>query len=373
MSRRILTIALWLPLCAAPQQADSTRFEEIKARRARGEQISAVDREWAVRYMQRQRKGAKGAGQDQQQFAEWAKTHPARESTGLVPLPDLGKGMYRGSQGGLYPDGGNAVPPAHLKAGLALAKTVVPLDAEGRESAGGKIVLLSIGMSNTTMEFQAFQKAAAGDSGLNPKLVIVDGAQGGQTAQITGQPDSNYWTVVSERLKKAGVSPRQVQAAWVKQANARPSEGFPGAAKKLQADVVATLHNLHDKFPNLKIAYLSNRIYGGYATSPLNPEPYAYEGGYATKWVIGDQIAGKPELNYDPAKGAVRSPWVAWGPYLWTDGVKGRKQDSVVWLKDDLVDRDRTHPSDSGREKVAKLLLDFLKADATARPWFTGR
>ncbi len=370
MLRKLLAIALWLPLCAAPQQTDARRLEEIKARRARGEQISAEDRQWAMRYMQQQR--SRGA-QNQQQFAEWAKAHPARESTGLVPLPDLGKGMYQGFEGGLYPGGANTPPAGHLKAGLALAKAIVPLDEQGRASAGGKIVFLSIGMSNTTMEFSAFQKAAARDPGLNPKLVIVDGAQGGQTAQITGQPDSNFWTVVAERLKQAGVTPHQVQAAWVKQANARPSEGFPGAAKRLQADMVATLHNLHDKFPNLKIAYLSSRIYGGYATTPLNPEPYAYEGGFAMKWAIADQIAGKADLNYDSAKGAVRAPWVAWGPYLWADGVKGRKQDRLVWMKDDLVDRDRTHPSDAGREKVARLLLDFLKAEPTARPWFTGR
>lgn len=296
-----------------------------------------------------------------------------RASTGLVPLPDLGPGMYQGFQGGLYPNGENTPPRAHLKAGLALARAIVPLDAEGGPAANGRIVLLSIGMSNTTQEFQAFQKLAAQDPRLNPKLVIVDGAQGGQTARITGRPDSIFWTVVADRLQKAGVSSRQVQAAWVKQANAGPSEGFPEAARRLQADVAATLHNLHDKFPNLKIAYLSSRIYGGYALTALNPEPYAYEGGFAMKWVIGDQIAGRPELNCDAAKGAVRAPWVAWGPYLWTDGVQGRNQDGLVWLKDDLVERDRTHPSDSGREKVARLLLDFLKTDPTARPWFSGR
>jgi len=46
----------------------------------------------------------------------------------------------------------------------------------------------------------------------------------------------------------------------------------------------------------------------------LNPEPQAYEEGFPVKWLIGDQIAGKPELNYDPAKGAAQSPWIAWGP-----------------------------------------------------------
>ncbi|MCL5743021.1 MAG: hypothetical protein M1541_03695, partial [Acidobacteria bacterium] len=342
------------------------RFEEIKTRHDRGEPVSREDRDFAMRYMAQHRKGG---GADN---AAWAKAHPARESTGLVPLPDLGAGMYQGEQGGFYPGGKNMPPPAHLEAGVALATKIVPLDTEGRPSASGKIVLLSAGMSNTTMEFSAFQKLAASSGGLNPQLVIVDGAQGGQTAKVTANPEANYWKVCEQRLSAAGVTGKQVQAVWIKQANARPTEGFPAAARMLEEDLIGTLHNLHDKYPNLKIAYLSSRIYGGYATSPLNPEPYAYEGAFADKWVIADQIAGKPGLNYDPAKGAVRAPWVAWGPYLWADGAKGRKQDGLVWAKDDFVPTDRTHPADSARQKVAKLLLDFLKSEPTARPWFVG-
>jgi hypothetical protein len=47
------------------------------------------------------------------------------------------------------------------------------------------------------------------------------------------------------------------------------------------------------------------------------------------KWLIADQIAGNPELNYDPAKGRVRAAWLAWGPYIWADGVK---QGTVSWF-----------------------------------------
>src|SRR5436190_79925 len=85
--------------------------------------------------------------------ADWIAAHPSRDSTGMVALPDLGKAKYQGEQGGLYPGGENKPPARHLKAGLALAKTIRPLDAEGRESADGKIVLMSVGMSNTTMKF----------------------------------------------------------------------------------------------------------------------------------------------------------------------------------------------------------------------------
>jgi len=129
---------------------------------------------------------------------------------------------------------------------------------------------------------------------------------------------------------------------------------------------------MHDKFPNLKVTYLSNRTYAGYASSPLNPEPHAYENGFAVKWVISDQLAGKPELNYDPAKGPVRAPWVEWGPYLWADGVKPSKS-GLSYVREDYTEADGTHPTPSGRMKVAKLLMEFMKTDPTARGWFLAK
>ncbi|MBX6313478.1 MAG: hypothetical protein IRY99_11265, partial [Isosphaeraceae bacterium] len=124
-----------------------------------------------------------------------------------------------------------------------------------------------------------------------------------------------------------------------------------------------------ERFPNLRIAYLSSRTYGGYASTPLNPEPYAYQSGFAVKWLIEKQIEGAPELNYDPERGPVKAPWLSWGPYLWADGVKPRA-DGLSYIRSDFAG-DGTHPAPNGaREKVARLLLDFLKTDPTARPWF---
>jgi hypothetical protein len=298
---------------------------------------------------------------------DWIAAHPARESTGMIALPDLGKGTYQGEQGGLYPGGVNQPPAAHLKAGLALAKSIRPLDADGRESPEGKIVLMSVGMSNTTMKFQSLQKIAKGDSSLNPHLQLFDGAQGGMVVWVTANPNSVYWEVVDERLAAAGVTRKQVQAAWVLQATPGPNRPWPEEAKDLQRYLVDTLHVMHDKFPNLKIAYLSSRTYAGYATSPLNPEPHAYESGFALKWLIAGQIAGKPELNYDPARGAVRAPWCEWGPYLWADGTKANK-DGLSYVRADYAE-DGTHPSPPGRQKVAVRLLEFLKTDPTAKGW----
>lgn len=356
LSAALLAIAL---LARAQQPTEEARRKQAEFMRRTMEQFTPEERS----HMAANRNVNRDA---------WIAAHPARESTGLIALPDLGKGTYQGEQGGLYPGGENSPPPAHLKAGLALARRVVPLDAEGRESKDGKIVLISIGMSNTTMKFQAFQKLAAGDSSLNPHLVLVDGAQGGQVAWVTSKPTTPFWEVVDERLRVTGVTRKQVQAAWVLQANPGPNRPFPAEAKELQQNLVDTLHVMQDRFPNLKVAYLSSRTYGGYATSPLNPEPYAYESGFAVKWLIGDQIAGKPELNYDGAKGPVRAPWCAWGPYLWADGMKANK-DGLSYLRSDYTEQDGTHPSPPGRQKVAERLLRFLKTDPAAKPWFTAQ
>jgi len=114
----------------------------------------------------------------------YAREHPARESVGLIPLTDLAEEKYKGEQGGLYPNGENLPPPAHLKAGLLAARKIGPRDEDGRESKDGKIVLLSVGMSNASAEFQVFVRHAAKEQGLNPRLKVVDGALGGPTSLL---------------------------------------------------------------------------------------------------------------------------------------------------------------------------------------------
>jgi len=82
-----------------------------------------------------------------------ARGRDARAVTGSTPIMDLGLGTYLGFPGGLYENGSNSVPADHASAGAARAAAVQPLDTSGSPSPGGKIVLLSVGMSNTTQEF----------------------------------------------------------------------------------------------------------------------------------------------------------------------------------------------------------------------------
>jgi hypothetical protein len=46
-------------------------------------------------------------------------------------------------------------------------------------------------------------------------------------------------------------------------------------------------------------------------------------------------------------------------------------QDGLKWAREDFG-ADGMHPSGQGQARVATMLLDFLKTDPTAKPWFTG-
>src|SRR5918911_991668 len=121
----------------------------------------------------------------------------AQTSVGLTPLMDLGQGTYQGYEGGLYPGGSNRPPVAHLELGLARARMVRPLALDGRPDPHGRIVLLAIGLSNASTEFSAFQHILP--RGINPHLLLVNGAQDGQDAETVANPSSAFWSVVEER------------------------------------------------------------------------------------------------------------------------------------------------------------------------------
>jgi hypothetical protein len=87
------------------------------------------------------------------------------------------------------------------------------------------------------------------------------------------------------------------------------------------------------------------------------------------RWLIQEQIKGDASLNDDPAKGPVRAPVLLWGPYLWADGTTPRRTDGLIYEAKDMM-IDGTHPSDSGRRKVAVLLLKFFQSDPLASKWY---
>ena len=301
-----------------------------------------------------------------------------RTHTGRVPITDLGAGTYLGIQGGLYPGGVNTRPATHDQAGVNLAtNVVVPRDASGQpDPAGGKTVLLSIGMSNTTQEFQRFIQVAADVPGKDPHLVIVDGAQGGKDAVAWSAPGSTTWTVVAQRLAAAGVTARQVQAVWLKQQISGDALGtFPAGAQTLRDRLRDIVTIARSKYPNLRIAHLSSRTYGDY-NGPTRGKG-AYEQAFAVKLLVANQMAGDPRLKYTGSDAV--APWLAWGPYLWADGLGSDdvpggapgRSDGLEWACSDYQS-DGIHPSASGKDKVANMLVAFHTSDTSAVPWFAS-
>jgi hypothetical protein len=282
----------------------------------------------------------------------------SKTSVGFTPLSDLKGGEYKGYKGGLYPGGTNQPTKKYRSIGMKKANKVRPRGDDGRTSSNGQIVLLSIGMSNTKGEFKVFEDIAAADKSVDDSLVIINGAKGGQDAETIRDPNDDYWTRVEKEVHGKAGSLAKVQVVWLKEAIAYPEGAFPDSAEYFQEALDDIVDILRDRFKKLRIIYLSSRIYAGYTTRKLNPEPYAYEGAFSVKWLIGDQIKNGPKTR----------PWLAWGPYLWGDGME-KRSDGLVWECADLAD-DGTHPSESGKLKVAEMLLDFLKTAPTAKSWF---
>jgi len=307
-----------------------------------------------------------------------------------VALTDLGTTTYEGFQGGLYPNGSNVIPEPHRTAGLQRANAVQPRDLAGNPSASGKVVLLSIGMSNTTQEFCSqnsdlpcdpwtfMGQALADPSVRHATLEMVNGAAGGRSAEFwDSAADPDYDRIRDTRLAPRGLSELQVQVAWVKVANPGPMVSLPSAqsdAFLLVTQMGNIARALKVRYPNLQMIFFSSRIYAGYATTTLNPEPYAYESGFAVKWVIQAQI---DQMNsggavVDPRAGDLNyntvAPWIAWGPYLWANGTNARS-DGLTWVPSDF-ENDGTHPAQSGEQKVGTMLLTFFQGSPHTRCWF---
>lgn len=307
--------------------------------------------------------------------------------------------------GGLYGGWKNEPPPAHRAAHLIESAKIQPLDTGGEPSENGKIGLITIGFSNTSIESEGFKRAADADTQKSPRVIVVNGSIGGRSAvmwawdgaailpraeqerldgimDLLKMPktnrrsspnlDKDTWPTLAKRIEAAGLSPLQVQACWLKhvEANPKPLGEFPDHARTLQKDMTAVLNIARHHYPNLRVVYLSSRTFGGWSGRVSgSPEPYAYESGFGTRWVAQSQINGDPQLNFDPAKGEVMAPLVLWGPYLWAKGDSPRVFDGLTWTQND-VRADQLHPNENGTRKTTTLLINFFKTNEGSSRWF---
>src|SRR5262249_10727525 len=217
-----------------------------------------------------------------------------------------------------------------------------------------------LGMSNTGAEFFRFQEKVDRDPVKPAHLVLVNCCW--SAGASSWAKDSGTWTRALDQLKKANVSPEQVQVAWIKHAEPfpQPEKTRLDHAKLLKDNLMTSLQLTKKKFPNLRVAYLSSRTYGGDACKRrglAHPAPLAYECAFAGRWTIQEQMKGASALNYDAKKGRVVAPVLLWGPYLWADGTTPRKDD-LTWQRADYS-KDGLHPDAPGQQKVVEQLMRF--------------
>jgi len=290
----------------------------------------------------------------------------------IIPMNDLGTGTYLGVEGGLYLNGSNVMPGSHDSDGVALAKAIQPLDANGNPDPNGKYALLSIGLSITFENFNQLKQGVASDTSLNPHLVFANGANPNLTAGRFANTTDPIWTTETDYfLPNADITANQVVAVWIMVIDGFPSGTFPTDLANLESQYISILQNLHNFFPNLKLAFFSTREYGAYSngnTQLVDPEPYAYETGFAVRQVIQDQLNGEADLNYNSSNGPVVAPWIAWATYDWANGMTPRS-DGLYWTCQDFLPDGEHNSYPAGRQKASAMLLNFLKTNDATAPW----
>ena len=354
-------------------------------------------------------------------------------------------------QGGLYENGTNSVPLDHSNAGFTFAGQVQQLDVNGNPSPSGLIVLLSVGMSNAKDEFGTFLRTYVQSppysTQINPAVAVVNGALDGIAAcswtywytPFPGQncggslttspydlltPQFGGSTIDCSPPSASCPSHNQVQVIWLKQANslvkpfpptlpvntacppAQPQNNSTCAdALYYEYLLAGILRATKIRYPNVKLVFVTSRIYGGYGDGPnlqtKSPEPFTYEYGFSTKWLIQAQIDQADRGGAaDPIAGNLAysvAPWSAWGPYIWADGPNPRQGDPVfpnglVWchgagtdgrettactlspgvFEDDLQ-VDNVHPNANGQAKVAAYLWNFFSTSPYTTNWFLAQ
>lgn len=325
---------------------------------------------------------------------------------------------------GFYRNGSNEAPESHRIEGLARANAVVPLDANGNpDPVNGRIVMMSIGMSNTMIPFcdpspdlpplrevrdpanvrcagwtfMGRMRSTAAIDAVN--VQIVNGAYIGQPASSWVNdntptfnpipPNPNIPSVVGnyDRVRDfilpnyvPVVTEAQVQILWIKLVNDLPTPGLPAAnadAHVLRGRLGMILRFAKLRYPNVSIAFLTPSSYRGWAGA-FNPEPQAYETGFAVKWVIDAQITQMETNNavIDPVIGDLdytndTVPWITWGPYLWANGPESRLSDDMSWARTDYI-ADGVHHTQAGLSKFGLTLQHFFTFNRYSHCWLVG-
>ncbi|MDP4198030.1 MAG: T9SS type A sorting domain-containing protein [Bacteroidota bacterium] len=297
-------------------------------------------------------------------------------STGYYSITDLAKN--HDEVAGLYPYGSNSGDGGvHDEEGFQRAATIVPLNTNGFvDSLHGKIVMIAFGMRERMAEASEFKHMIDTFAQKNTALQFIDCSQPGMDVEqflTSGQA----WNNILASLSTAGATPKQVQAMWFEDILLRQTDTlFYRYADTLKNYYVQVFQKLHQLFPNLKNCYLTSSAYAGYATTGVIREPYAYQTGWAVKWLIQEQINHDASLLFSITGGPMPQtenvPWLAWGPYFWADGTRTWMDTTLRWFCPTDFDTDGVTLAGAGKVKAAKMLFQFFTHDGSSVGWFTN-
>lgn len=309
-----------------------------------------------------------------------AQLNCANDSTGLIPLTDLGAAFYEGTwQGGLYQGGLNHPPTGHLNKGINIVKKLKPLDSLGLVNyATGKIVLAGFGASTVGGPFNHMIQIMKDSTDQNPCMKAVNAANGsdGVTAMYIGNEE--YWDYIEIfKLAEKDITPIQIQVGWLMHSSRTDSNGsdVSSYADSLVKRFTVALEALWYYYPNLKLVFVSGFPYGGYADPNkalyhVIKEPSSYHHNFAMKELIRRQISGDPTLKYrEPGK---KVPYLVWGPPLWADGKNPTAYNGLTWNceAEFAIDGGGYHLTNVGKDKLATILLEFFRTDTLSESWF---
>lgn len=262
---------------------------------------------------------------------------------------------------GLYPGGKNEIPPAHRQAGERMAATIRPRDIAGAvDDENGRILALVLGHSNCSMYFGALQRHLAQQrEKLHPRLELINAAVGGQQLPEIVALHGGVWDHAQSLLdRRPGYSRQQVQVLFLHTTyhganNSRrlPPRPFPEVMRNMQRDLDKVLAFCVERFPNLKIAYLTCdgfRHFTGF-------EPHVYQEAFALKWLIESQLRGEASTRFEGPER--RLPWLTWGPYIWDN----------TWDRSYFTDG--VHPAPQALDVFVDKYWEHLTHDSVAKPW----
>lgn len=300
------------------------------------------------------------AGQSPQR-EEGAKMEPwTYDPATLQPFTE-GKRYRDEFETGLYPGGKSEMPAIHRQAGERVAATIRPLDVDGAvDEQNGRILGLVLGHSNCSMYFGALQRHLAQQrEKLHPRFELVNAAVGGQQLPEIVALRGGVWDRAQSFLDgRSGCSKQQVQVLFLHTtyhgaSNGRrlPPRPFPEVMQNMQRDLDKVLAYCVERFPNLKIAYLTCdgfRHFTGF-------EPHVYQEAFALKWLIESQLRGEASTRFEGPDRHL--PWLTWGPYIWDN----------TWDRSYFTDG--VHPAAKTLDIFVDKYWQHLRGDSVAKSW----